>query len=197
MSDLNIRELHERLLGSGIAFQPGLSDLEVKDIEYRHSFKFPPDLRAFLQHAMPVSRGFPNWRDGSEAELQDLVDWPLEGILFDVENNDFWFPAWGGRPEKLELAVSLAAVQVLTAPRLIPVYSRRYIPCEPLAAGNPVFSLYQSDILRYRSSLGSYLAAEFGFVPPGCPASCPRRIRFWDELMSFNKEAEQVAMRSA
>ena len=197
MDDLNVAELHEGLLRSGVVFDRGLSDLEIKDIECRRGFRFPPDLRAFLQHAMPVSRGFPNWRDGSEAELQHLLDWPLEGILFDVENNDFWLPLWGERPEKLALAVSLAGVQVLTAPRLIPVHSRRYIPSEPLAAGNPVFSVYQTDVLRYRFTLGSYLADEFGLPRSQCCVPRPRRIRFWDELMALNKQAQQSSIRSA
>src|SRR5262249_56117026 len=149
MDDLNVAELHEGLLRSGVVFDRGLSELEIKDIEYRRGFRFPADLRAFLQHAMPVSRGFPSWRGGSEAELQHLLDWPLEGILFDVENNDFWLPLWGERPEKLALAVSLAGVQVLTAPRLIPAYSRRYIPSEPLAAGDPVLSGFSTPFLPF------------------------------------------------
>jgi hypothetical protein len=47
---------------------------------------------------------------------------------------------------------------------LVAVYGHRYIPAEPGLAGNPVFSIHQSDVIVYGSSLASYLAAEFGVV---------------------------------
>jgi hypothetical protein len=197
MSDLYTGELHERLLRCGVLFHSGLSNSEVEDTEHRFDFRFPADLRSFLQHAMPVSRGFPNWRDGSKADLEDVLDWPIEGILFDVEHNNFWLSSWGARPLEREQAISLAGAHLRTAPRLIPIYSHRYIPSEPLSAGNPVFSVYQADILRYRSSLASCLAAEFGVAAPEPLASFPRRIRFWDELMSFNKELLQNSLQTA
>lgn len=37
-----------------VEFEPGLSDAEVEQVERQHGFRFPPDLRAFLQTAMPV-----------------------------------------------------------------------------------------------------------------------------------------------
>lgn len=50
----------------GVQFEAGLSDAEVTGVEERFDFVFPPDLRAFLQHALPVSHGFPNWRSSED-----------------------------------------------------------------------------------------------------------------------------------
>ncbi len=188
MDDLHVAKLHDSMVQCGIFFERGLSDSEIEEVERRYGFRFPPDLRSFLQHGMPSSRHFPNWRAACDSELKHCLDWPLEGILFDVQNNAFWLPTWGVRPPDPEQAISLAAAHVLNAPRLIPVYSCRYISSEPFAAGNPVFSVHQSDVLRYRSTLASFFAAEFGFAAPEGLVAFPRRIRFWDELMCFNKD---------
>lgn len=42
------------------------------------------------------------------------------------------------------------------APRLIPICSHRYIPEEPHDAGNPVFSVMQSDVIYYGADLANY-----------------------------------------
>jgi hypothetical protein len=197
MNELWERELHQGLQGCGIQFHRGLSETEVDEIQRRYGFQFPPDLKSFLEEALPVSRGFPDWRDGSEADLKDSLAWPLEGILFDVEHNGFWMPAWGERPTEIEQAIEVARTNVSTAPQLIPIYSHRYIPSEPLAGDNPVFSVYQADILRYRSSLPSCLAAEFCMGAAQFVAPTPRRIRFWDELVCFNRETRQGYLQIA
>jgi hypothetical protein len=47
-------------------------------------------------------------------------------------------------------------------PRLVPVFSHRYLPAEPHLSGNPVLSVYQTDIIYYGSNLKRYIAHEFG-----------------------------------
>ena len=42
-----------------IEFDAGLTDDEMADIERTYAIHFPPDLREFLQTALPVSDGFP------------------------------------------------------------------------------------------------------------------------------------------
>jgi len=197
MNETWASELHQGLQQRGIQFHRGLSDTEVEKIERRYRFQFPPDLKSFLEQALPVGRGFPDWRDGCESDLRDALDWPLEGILFDVEHNGFWMPAWGERPTEIEQAIAVARTNVSNAPQLIPIYSHRYIPSEPHAGDNPVFSVYQADILRYRSSLRSCLAAEFRLGAAEFVAPTPRRIRFWDELVSYNRETGRVCLQTA
>lgn len=103
-------------------------------------------------------------------------------MQFDIRHNTFWPAAWGPRPESLEEAFQFAAQAVATAPRLIPVFGHRYIPAEPARAGNPVFSVHQTDIIVYGNDLLSYFANEFRAVASWyTPPLDARPIRFWSE----------------
>src|SRR5688572_12479219 len=92
------------LAGKGILFDKGLSDEEVYQIEARFSVKFLPDLKLLLQTALPISDRFVNWRLGLESEeeaknIDERLNWPLHGMLFDVRMNNFWLPNWGSKPQ--------------------------------------------------------------------------------------------------
>lgn len=163
-----------------IDFEPGLSDAEVAAVESRFGFRFPPDLRAFLQTALPRGEHFPDWRSGEEAALRQWLDIPREGVLFDVEHNGFWLPEWGTRPESLEQALHFASELVLAAPKLIPVYMHRMMPDEPHLPGNPVFSVHQTDIIHYGFDLADYLRHEFHLPDRAAWPEQVRPIRFWD-----------------
>ncbi|MBX9581547.1 MAG: SMI1/KNR4 family protein [Gemmataceae bacterium] len=176
--------LIDRLRSRGIMFDPGLTDAEVVAAESRYGFRFPPDLRAFLQTALPHGGEFPDWRSGSEGGLRYWFDLPRRGVVFDIEHNGFWLDEWGPRPAALADAVRTAEQLVATAPRLIPVYLHRMMPAEPHLPGNPVFSVHQTDIIVYGADLRDYLAHEFLMsgdekeewrVPDGA-----RPIRFWN-----------------
>ena len=81
----------------------------------------------------------------------------------------------------------MARARVAQAPRLIPVMGHRYIPAEPELAGNPVFSVYQTDIIYYGVDLATYLRCEFGQLDHvNAVREEARRIRFWSELVSAN-----------
>lgn len=176
-----------------VEFAPGLSDTEVVQVEQRYGFTFPPDLRCFLQYALPISERWVNWRDDTEVEIRERLNWPVEGICWDVEYANFWMDAWGPKPTELSAAVAVVHQQVESAPRLIPIYSHRYLPAEPLQIGNPVFSIYQTDIIHYGYDLAHYLAREFRADPAKLPeyyipipewaAKQPRPIRFWDDFL--------------
>lgn len=183
MADAMWVNLVGTLCDNGIAFDGGLTDAEVEAAETRYGFRFPPDLRAFLQAGLPRGDGFPDWRAGDEAGLRYWLDLPLRGILFDIEQNGFWLEEWGPPPPSLSEAQRVAAELVAAAPRLIPVYSHRMMPAEPHLPGNPVFSVHQTDIIWYGVDLRDYLIHEFltrediGVWP--IPESI-RRIPFWD-----------------
>ena len=163
-----------------VEFAPGLTDAEIAAVENQFGFRFPPDLRAFLQTALPRGERFPDWRHGNEAELREWLEMPLEGILFDVQHNQFWLDEWGPRPGALSEALRITREQVAAAPRLIPVFAHRMMPDEPHAPGNPVFSVHQTDIIHYGADLASYLRNEFNLTN-GEPQDRPiRNIRFWD-----------------
>ncbi len=162
-----------------LEFDPGLTDAEVESVQQRFEFRFPPDLRAFLQTALPRGLQCPDWRAGHEARLRDWLDQPRQGILFDVEYSDYWHPDWGIRPCMLDVALDVTSEAVRAAPRLIPIFAHRMIPEEPHEAGNPVFSVHQTDIIYYGFDLADYLRNEFN-LPGRAPwPEAIRPVRFW------------------
>jgi len=181
----------EAMMAKGVVFESGLTVAEFADIEKQFGFSFPPDLREFLSMGLPVSDDFPNWRTGKrkrgdrEISIADLIDWPLEGMCFDIERNGFWIRDWGARPDDLQEAFKVAWKMVKEAPTLIPVFSHRFLPAEPALDGNPVMSVYQTDIIYYGRDLTSYLANEFELPikEQGNGNKEPRRIRFWSDII--------------
>jgi hypothetical protein len=172
------------LVQRGVQIRTGLSSDEIERVERRFAFRYPEDLSSFLKEALPVSHGFPDWRDGEEAALRGSMAWPFEGIAYDIEHNDFWWSAWPSKPERLSDAIELARLEIARAPRLIPVCGHRYLPDEPFTAGNPVFSVYQTDVIYYGRDLETYLACEFGKLShTEAVTGIERRIPFWTDLV--------------
>jgi hypothetical protein len=173
-----------RLLADSGRFpiRPGLTDVEFAAIEAGFGFSFADDHRAFLAAGLPYGRGWPDWRDGDRDALRDRLAWPVDGVLFDVAENGFWYEGWGPRPATDEAAVSQAKGGLVTAPRMIPVYSHRYLPAGRGAAAHPVLSIYQTDVNTYGADLVDYLHQEFGL---GDPAKEPARptVAFWRSLI--------------
>ena len=173
----------QTLTKKGTTFEPGLTDTEVDQIEDHWRFTFPPDLRQLLQHALPTSERFPNWRSESSESLGQRINWPYRGMCFDIKNNDFWMDSWPDRPDCIDAANQIAKTAILQAPTLIPIYSHRYIPAAPSEIGNPVFSVYQTDIIFYGFDLTHYLEREFGVSNPNTVPDQPRKISFWQKIV--------------
>ena len=163
-----------------VEFYAGLTDAEIVAVECKFDFRFPPDLRAFLQTALPRGPKFPDWRSGDEAILRDWLNIPREGVLFDIEHNGFWLDEWGPRPDSLEKALQIGSDLIAAAPKLIPIFSHRMMPDEPHLPGNPVFSVHQTDIIRYGFNLADYLRHEFTVSGREPWPDEIRSIRFWD-----------------
>ena len=186
----------DRLRLQGHSLAPGLSDSEVSRVENQFGFQFPPDLKEFLQQILPVSPGWVDWRNGATSEIQARLDWPLDGMIFDIEHNTFWLDAWGKKPAVLAEAIAIAKAEVAKAPTLIPIWYHRYLPDNPPLAGNPVFSVSQTDIIYYGYDLASYFENEFPEIKGGIPTTdgyqsdmfqkTPLPIRFWDDVIGEN-----------
>ncbi len=92
----------------------------------------------------------------------------------------------------MEAAVEIAAREIGAGAPLIPIYSHRYIPSAPSEAGNPILSVYQTDVIYYGSDLEDYFVNEFfdkenRFNRSGGRVVKPRRnVPFWGELYELN-----------
>ena len=161
----------------GTRWTGGLSEGEIDEAERRYGLDFPPDYRLFLRvlHATTPrqigarfveGRGmraverpaFFDWRRDDE-DIREALAWPLDGLLFDIENNALWLPSWGPRPDSVPERRGHVEALVANAPKLVPVVGHRYIvPVEP----HVVLSVYQSDIIVYGNDLRAFLLAELG-----------------------------------
>jgi hypothetical protein len=159
----------------------GYTQTELDDAQAKFGLVFPPDLVALLRDRRPLKGHW--WSD--EVAIRRMLDWPFEGLLFDVEHNTLWWPEWGQRPISPEARSEVLCSVVSRAPKLIPLYSHRYLPEEPHESGNPVFSVHQSDVVCYGADLEDYLEREFG------DHRRPMRdqikyIPFWSDLVKRN-----------
>ncbi len=133
--------------------------------------------------AVPVSVGFPNWRLVQADDLRKTKEWIVSGVLFSVERNGFWWPAWGKLPHNLSDALSVGRSAMITAPPLIPILAHRFMPTDPCEAGNPVFSVMGTDITYYGNDLGRYFAHEFGGLPyERAVSGKPKRVPYWSDF---------------
>jgi len=116
MDDGYLDTVVDYLFMRGVELGPGLKDNEVDAIERRCTFRFPPDLRMFLQRVHPLGRTtpppnaivvggpFPDWRNAPDDYIQLRFKGILHGICFDIEHG-FWNPAWGTRPPDIAMHV--------------------------------------------------------------------------------------------
>jgi hypothetical protein len=164
----------------GTRWLGGLSEPEIATIEQRYHLRFPPDYRLFLQVLHSVDRplvgaryadgttmtprlapSFYNWQTDTEA-IERAYEWLVEGLFFDVQHNNLWPQNWGAKPLTPEAQEARVRELVNAAPKLIPVFTHRYLLAEPCDTGNPVLSIYQSDLIVYGDDLYSYFLEEFG-----------------------------------
>ena len=164
---INIESIRKTLIQNNIKLYEGLTDEEFEKIENFYSIKFPISLRALYKSFLPE---FYNWRDFSQENVNKIkyyLNWPIEGILFDIQMNGFWKKCFGPRTNDINENTKIA-LEFLenssneTVPKLIPVYQHRYIPCFPDIMDIPVISVYQTDIVFYGHNLEDYFKHEFG-----------------------------------
>lgn len=158
-------EIVIKLKKNGVVFDCGISPQELLDIEKIYNISFPVELRLLYSLGLPVSNGFCNWRDMSSKNIQmikNVLEQPIRGLQSDLEDGDFWCENWGSRPDNIEQAQSILLKHYRNAPKLVPIYSHRYMPFIAERINIPVFSIMQSDIIYYGTDLISYLEVEFG-----------------------------------
>ncbi len=167
---------------TGTQWQTGLGKAEIDAIEQKWALKFPQDYRQYLSILNAPDRGmycvgwsddppyglqveddepsFFDWQKHDEA-IADSLAWPLEGLLFDVKENSLWLDSWGPQPSDEAGRRRKVIDLVEAAPKLIPLTGHRYLLAASNEAGQPVLSVYQSDIICYGSNLRNFLLLEF------------------------------------
>ena len=183
--DVDIAEVVRRLARAQVNLEGGLSEQELSAVEARFGISFNPAHRGLLAAALPVGEEWMDWRHGAADDLQRRLDWPVDGIVFDVHENSFWPRSWGPRPASPADAERVARRHLERVPVLIPVYSHRCAPAAPASGDSPIFSVYQSDVVVYGDNLLDYVAHEFGAGPRvPTPEDQRPKVPFWSSLVA-------------
>ena len=151
----------------------GLSEAEIDRVEAAYAVRFTPDHREFLRvlHALDqpytyVEEATPEHAEDRTQEiffynwLKDEVAIRRKLALPYKDLHGGWLPAWGPRPATEEELAAEFAQQFSKAPTLLPLMGHRYLVSEPQQPGNPVLSVWGSDIIIYGWNLRSYLLHE-------------------------------------
>ena len=180
--------LFNQLEDKGIQFKNGLTDDEINKIEEIYEIVLPEWLRKFYCLGVPFSEEnnlFPLWSDFSDTNIEKIkerMQKPYKLFAREVQDG-FWHTSWGSRPESQEEVLQKFGELSLVAPRLIPLYSHRYMPLIDGVDDPPIISTVGSDTIYYGCNLHDYLQNEFlneEFVIPTDYIKVP----FWDDLVN-------------
>ena len=186
----DVTEIVDGLKAKGIQFSDNLTEEELCRIETIYDIKFPKSLRCFYSHGIPFAEKdncFPCWTNYSESNISEIkrriqlpYDWLLKSVL-----REFWIPQWGERPKEQNEIMKLFIRISEKAPRLIPIFSHRYMPQLHNIDSPPVISTVGRDTIYYGSDLQDYLYHEFEI---GCRCSTSKNlmyIPFWSDIIEY------------
>ena len=164
----------------GVCFSSGLTNDTLAKVEKTYGIIFPDSLKAFYVTALPISVGnaeFPQWDDFSPeniAVIRQRMSAPYQWLKRDIEKG-FWLSTWTGKT---------ADELFETAPKLIPIYSHRYVPM--LNHPNPpVISTVGRDTVCYGVSLEDYLFREFCDENTFFYETKMPYIPLWSDILDF------------
>lgn len=169
----------------GVEFEEGLTFNEVTQIEELYEIKFPESLLLFLTKALPVSKGFYNWRN-TEVEnincIKKIINQPLQYIN-DMPEEIYWCEDWGKAPENEKVLKKEVRQRLSKAPKLIPIFSHRYMPMT-LEKNPPIISVHGIDVIYYGEDIEDYFKIEFGGKDPNSiKYQNIKKIQFWTDIM--------------
>jgi len=192
--DTYIEGIINKMTRMGFSFGKGLSEQELVLIEESMGGSFPKDLRTLLSIAVPIQSPtqngkFPNWHGDIDKILRESQSFVNDLVAFDIKEGGFWHPLLGEKPSDRKAAVNQALDVIHSWPRLIPVFSHRFV----MAGVNdsPVFSYHgPNDTVYYGYDMADYLSKEFHLQRPSWASDQPIAVEYWDEL--FFNEAKKV-----
>lgn len=178
-------ELIFNLEKKGVKFEKGLTSLEILNIEKIYDISFTEELKKLFSAVLPISNGFYNWRDTSNENIKKIkkkMKTPFN-VLKEYIDEIYWCDEWGEEPNSSQERNLFLINKIRCAPKLIPIYSHRFIACYE-SKQNPVFSIHGTDVIYYGENLKSYLEIEFGikeysYIKMESIISVP----FWSDLI--------------
>lgn len=153
----------ELLKKNNIKFEDGLTSDEVLQIEKCYNIIFPMSLRTFLMTALPVSKEFYNWRNKDKENIEkikNMLNQPIQ-YIYDMPEDIYWCEDWGEEPENEEDFKFKVKKRLKKAPKLIPIYSHRYMPMFD-NENPPIISVHGADVIYYGEDLQDFFKIEFG-----------------------------------
>lgn len=166
---MDFQILINKMKEKGVCFEKGLSNAEIERIENTYNIIFPSSLLSFYKYALPIGNSFPKWNDFSDENINSVKErmhFPYKWISSDI----MWCKALWETKE---------------APKLIPIYSHRYMPIidhpDP-----PVFSTVGRDTIWYGKNLKEYLYNEFIREYNNVNDNIPY-IPLWSEIIKNNQ----------
>jgi hypothetical protein len=176
-------EAHELLTYAGEPIGPGLSADEREAVEERFGFRFAPVHRAFLALGLPRGPQWPSWRSGSVRVLRARLRLPVDGVVADVLEHDFWPARWGQRPADLVEREAAARRRLDAVPVLVPLVGQRYLPAADPLPTLPVLSVHRTEVLVAGRDLVEFVDREFSVgATRRDPDDGAPRVPFWTEL---------------
>ena len=182
----NYRSILKHLEAKGYFALAGMTEEERGKVEEIYGFKFPQALADFYSCGVPClssAISFPLWKDLNENNvraIKKMIEDPINWLKEDVKDG-FWLESWGKRPENEEEALEVFSRVAAKAPKLIPIYSHRYVPVIEGVDDPPVISTVGMDTIIYGGNLSEYLQNEFfgGKLSTVSAVSIP----FWSEII--------------
>ena len=182
-----VEQAASALRDAGAVLTPGLTSDELAAVQEQWGIEFSADHADFLHLAVPLGEGWVDWRAGGEP-VAHLLRAPTEGLLHDVDHNEFWPASWGPRSADPARAREAAIEELVEWPRLLPLYGHRYLPQGPLAAPSPVFSVVQSDVIYYGFDLMEWVQREFFGVPLPAWRDVRPVVPHWTQLAEGDED---------
>jgi hypothetical protein len=139
----------------------GLSTSDIEKLQSQLGFPLPEDFCYFLQNVIDPGEVLFDYHNFNKQHYDSSIAWILHGMIFDIEKNNLWLRRWGNKPVDLKSKIEIARADFPSWPKLLPIHGHRYLAAEPCRAGNPVFSIMQTDIIYYGANLAHYLVNEF------------------------------------
>ena len=182
-------QIKRMLIEKKIKISNGMSEKEIKKVEKIYQIVFPKDYKEILKEFVLDCN---NWRDISEKNisyLKDKINAPIEGIIFDIENNGFWMNEFGNKPKNIQERVNifLKYIEKNNIPKLIPILNNTYMICDENSE-YPIVSVIQKDIIILSNNLINYFEQKLNISKQNELYFRNIKIPFWSNIINRNYE---------